>query len=895
MGYAGYDLARQIEPRVPVFRKDDLKAPDAVFMFFTSVLVFDHVRHQIYVIANARTAGQDDLEGCYRAALAEIESLEACLSKPVVVPGKATNTGPLDPVSNIGRETFCAGVEKAREYILAGDIFQVVLSQRLEMEPGVHPFQIYRALRTVNPSPYLFYLQLGEMAIVGSSPEMLVKVEGRTIEYRPIAGTRPRGATPEEDSVLAEDLLADAKEIAEHVMLVDLGRNDVGRVSEYGSVRVPEFKIIEYYSHVMHIVSSVFGTLREGYDAFDTLKACFPAGTVSGAPKVRAMEIIAEIEPTKRGVYSGSVMYLDFSGSLTSAIAIRTMMVRGKKAYLPGRCRNRRGFGPGARMGRDDEQGPAPCSRPWNWPGPCSAADLAHQSRRRLASRGARTDSATAAGSREQPDGHDDAQHQQQRRPWGIGRAARQVRRDRQQRRGRADPDAEHQQERILREDQTGDRSPCESQSLQQSQFPAPLQHAPDHHHRQAECAEQQAEPSESQEGAEVGVLDDQELGQALGGAGGVEAFVGKGVLQRGGGVGRLGLGKQRLKAGVIRIQVQEVSLGHHELGLEYAPRQQPGQDQAALCALGVLDDQFVAEAQVQDPGHRVGVAEDRDSGRRSPPPAAARDWRARLRTRPGSSGRRTRPARSGVPARWRAWVAWAGTGFRQLASSPVRTRRGMMVIAPSCSVSIRSIAERKSGRPPRRTVGIPVTGIERRLCCADIPAVHRHRHDHERRARDQSCAKHAAGWIAPPVPNAEPGDAGYGIAAPLRSEQRRAEERSARRSATGCRLRRTPPAVTRIRPQRNGQQGDGAGACGARDQAQPSCPRLWAGVPSAGSTLPASSALGDSRVSPAQRQPDRDEHQCQGARHADPEVSRPKVQVEERTPTAPLHHVLSP
>ena len=334
VGYAGYDLVRQIEPRVPPFRKDDVKAPDAVFMFFTSVLVFDHVKHQIYVIANARTGGQDDLEGCYRTALAEVESLEACLSKPVVVPDRATRTGPLELVSNTGREAFCAGVEKAREYILAGDIFQVVLSQRLEMEPGVHPFQIYRALRTVNPSPYLFYLQLGDTAIVGSSPEMLVKVEGRTIEYRPIAGTRPRGATPEEDRDLAEDLLADAKETAEHVMLVDLGRNDVGRVSEYGSVRVPEFKIIEYYSHVMHIVSSVFGTLREDSDAFDTLKACFPAGTVSGAPKVRAMEIIAEIEPTKRGVYSGSVMYLDFSGSLTSAIAIRTMMVRGDQAYL---------------------------------------------------------------------------------------------------------------------------------------------------------------------------------------------------------------------------------------------------------------------------------------------------------------------------------------------------------------------------------------------------------------------------------------------------------------------------------------------------------------------------------------------------------------------------------
>ena len=334
VGYAGYDLVRRIEPRVPPFREDDVRAPDAVFMLFTSVLVFDHVKHQIYAVANARIGGSIEPEDAYREAKSQIAKLLAGLARPVTVPTSARPNGPLQLRSNIGKRAFCEAVEKAREYILAGDIFQVVLSQRLEMVPGVHPFQIYRALRTVNPSPYLFYLQLDDMAVVGSSPELLVKIDGTRVEYRPIAGTRPRGATPEQDRALAEDLLADEKELAEHVMLVDLGRNDIGRVSEYGSVRVPEFKIIEYYSHVMHIVSSVFGTLRKDQDAFDTLKACFPAGTVSGAPKVRAMEIIAELEPTKRGVYSGSVLYLDFSGALTSAIAIRTMMVRGEKAYL---------------------------------------------------------------------------------------------------------------------------------------------------------------------------------------------------------------------------------------------------------------------------------------------------------------------------------------------------------------------------------------------------------------------------------------------------------------------------------------------------------------------------------------------------------------------------------
>lgn len=334
VGYAGFDLVRLVEPRVPAFREDDVRAPDAVFMFFTSVVVFDHVKHQVYLVANARIDDGVGLDESYRQACAEVDALEACLAKRVPLPNGRRPRGDLGLRSNIGRQAFCAAVEKARQYILAGDILQVVLSQRLEMLPGIHPFQIYRSLRTINPSPYLFYLQLGDSAVLGSSPEMLVKVDGRRIEYRPIAGTRPRGATPEEDKALAAELLADEKELAEHVMLVDLGRNDVGRVAEYGSVQVPEFEIIEYYSHVMHIVSSVLGTLRDDRDAFDTLKACFPAGTVSGAPKVRAMEIIAELEPTKRGVYSGSVMYLDFSGTLTSAIAIRTMMVRGEKAYL---------------------------------------------------------------------------------------------------------------------------------------------------------------------------------------------------------------------------------------------------------------------------------------------------------------------------------------------------------------------------------------------------------------------------------------------------------------------------------------------------------------------------------------------------------------------------------
>ncbi len=336
VGFAGYDVIRLIEPRIPPFRKDDLKIPDAMFMFFSTLLAFDHLKHQIHVIANVRCdEWNGKLKKGYRDACERIEAIEKMLAAPLKLP--KTKKRPAKPIawkSNVGKKRHCRAVEKAKKYILAGDIFQVVLSHRLEMKPGVDPFQIYRALRTVNPSPYMFYLHLDDAVILGSSPEMLVKVEGRQVEYRPIAGTQRRGATEAEDPELARKLLSDEKELAEHVMLVDLGRNDLGRVCEYGSVKVPKFEIIEYYSHVMHIVSSVTGKLRADKDAFDTLMACFPAGTVSGAPKVRAMEIIAELEPTRRGVYAGSVMYLDFSGNLNSCIAIRTMLVRGSKAYL---------------------------------------------------------------------------------------------------------------------------------------------------------------------------------------------------------------------------------------------------------------------------------------------------------------------------------------------------------------------------------------------------------------------------------------------------------------------------------------------------------------------------------------------------------------------------------
>ncbi len=336
VGYAGYDLVRLVEPKVPPFAKDDLPMPDAVFVFFSTLLAFDHVRRQIWIIANVRCdEWKGKLEKGYKRALQEIAAIEKRLARPLPR-SKMTARGVTVPAprSNVGREKFCRAVEKAKEYILAGDIFQVVLSHRLDLRLDIDPFQVYRALRTINPSPYMFYLQLDREIVLGSSPEMLVKVDGRSVEYRPIAGTHPRGASEAEDQEIERRLLADEKERAEHIMLVDLGRNDVGRVCEFSSVQVKDLMILERYSHVIHIVSRIVGRLRPDADEFDALMACFPAGTLSGAPKVRAMEIIAELEPTRRGVYGGSVMYLDFSGNLNSCIAIRTMAVHGRQAHI---------------------------------------------------------------------------------------------------------------------------------------------------------------------------------------------------------------------------------------------------------------------------------------------------------------------------------------------------------------------------------------------------------------------------------------------------------------------------------------------------------------------------------------------------------------------------------
>jgi anthranilate synthase component 1 len=341
VGYFGYDAVSWFE-RLPdkasSRAKEDLDIDTAVVMFFSSLLAFDHVKHQIHIIANVFTDGLTDglvLRERYIAACGEIARLEASLTAPVELPRAARRAEPLQIRSNMSKESYVAAIERIKEYIRAGDAFQVVFAQRFETEITTSPFQIYRALRVVNPSPYMFFLKLGKDEVVlGASPEMLVRCEGRQLEYRPIAGTNPRGANEAEDQALAERLLADEKERAEHVMLVDLGRNDLGRVSEYGSVKVAELMFVERFSHVMHLVSSLKSTLREGLDCFDALAATFPAGTVSGAPKVRAMEIIDELEPTRRGVYAGSVLYFDYSGNLDSCIALRTMYVRDRQAYV---------------------------------------------------------------------------------------------------------------------------------------------------------------------------------------------------------------------------------------------------------------------------------------------------------------------------------------------------------------------------------------------------------------------------------------------------------------------------------------------------------------------------------------------------------------------------------
>ena len=333
VGYLGYDTAAWFEPTTARAEANTSDRDDAGFMLFDTVLAFDHVQHRILLIANARISGDEDLKSLYQFACAKIEFLEGELDRALSLK-RTTGGEALKLVSNFSQEGYESIVKKAKEYIAAGDVYQVVLSQRFEAEVGVDAFTVYRALRHVNPSPYMFFIRMGDRSIVGSSPEMLVRVEGRHAVTHPIAGTRPRGKTDEEDMRLAEELKRSEKEKAEHVMLVDLGRNDIGRVCDYGTVRVPTFMALERYSHVMHLVSVVEGQLAEGQDRLDALVSCFPAGTVSGAPKVRAMQIINELEPDRRGLYAGAVGYLDFAGNLDFCIAIRSILMEDGKAYI---------------------------------------------------------------------------------------------------------------------------------------------------------------------------------------------------------------------------------------------------------------------------------------------------------------------------------------------------------------------------------------------------------------------------------------------------------------------------------------------------------------------------------------------------------------------------------
>jgi anthranilate synthase component 1 len=336
IGCFAYDMVRMIE-KIPASGRDDLGLDDAVLMFYRGVVAFDHVQHRVWIVQNVFTEDEGSLRGKYDEAVREIERTRRALQAPLRAERRARPkraAGPLRLHSNFTRGQYLAAVRKAKAHIRAGDAFQIVTSQRFSAKTDADPFEIYRALRVINPSPYLYFLRLDEVAIVGSSPEMLVKVQGRDAFYRPIAGTQPRGKDENEDRELATRLQADPKERAEHIMLVDLGRNDLGRVCEYGSVKVDRLMYVERYSHVMHLVSSLSGTLREGVDCFEALMACFPAGTLSGAPKVRAMEIIDELEPTRRGIYAGAILYLDFSGNLDSCIALRTLVAKGGNVYI---------------------------------------------------------------------------------------------------------------------------------------------------------------------------------------------------------------------------------------------------------------------------------------------------------------------------------------------------------------------------------------------------------------------------------------------------------------------------------------------------------------------------------------------------------------------------------
>ena len=334
VGFLGYDVVSQFEPRVPIIGNDEIGNPDMVFMVTDGLIVFDRVNQSLKIVANAHIDG--DPEAAYEKALAQIDELTEAMQTPIrrVMLDTHTELDPLEPTSNTSREEFLEMVEKIQEYIRSGDVIQTVISQRFEVENEADSLDVYRALRAVNPSPYMYCLDMGESAIVGTSPEILVRSEDRHVEVRPIAGTRPRGVTPEEDLALEKELLADPKECAEHIMLVDLGRNDVGRVCDFNSVEVPDLMVVERYSHVMHIVSDVTGQLSEDHDEYDLVRACFPAGTVSGAPKVRAMEIIAELEKSKRGPYAGAVGYFNYNGNFDAAITIRTVILDKDKAYV---------------------------------------------------------------------------------------------------------------------------------------------------------------------------------------------------------------------------------------------------------------------------------------------------------------------------------------------------------------------------------------------------------------------------------------------------------------------------------------------------------------------------------------------------------------------------------
>jgi len=352
VGFFSYDAVRQIE-QLPEHSADELGIPDACLLFFDQVLAFDHVRKEIWLVVTADVTG-GAAGDAYEKAVKRLAKLEKRLAGALPKLPRQRGIGKLKVKYRTTKKNYLAAVARTKEYISAGDIFQAVLSQRFDVEPGADSFQVYRALRTVNPSPYMYFLRfapegplggprakakngkrkVAPVELAGSSPELLVRVHQGKVEYRPIAGTRPRGSTDKEDQALADEMIHDEKERAEHVMLVDLGRNDVGRVSEFGSVKVDRLMFVERYSHVMHIVSTIEGRLKPELTAVDALRACFPAGTLSGAPKVRAMEIIEELEPVRRGTYGGAVLYADFSGNLDSCIAIRSMLAIGGKGYV---------------------------------------------------------------------------------------------------------------------------------------------------------------------------------------------------------------------------------------------------------------------------------------------------------------------------------------------------------------------------------------------------------------------------------------------------------------------------------------------------------------------------------------------------------------------------------